>query len=253
MTGGPRILRRDQVGRLRQTDAILRDAEQHSQASRAQAEQHQRDLMAEARGKALRESARTAARVLAEAEAAAQRRLTALEPELARLVAMTVRRIIGDFAPHDAAHRAALTALRQMRDHRRGRIFAAPDTLEPVERAVADLGPDGGPQILGIHPDPALDAGRAVLTSDHGSVEIGLAALTDRALQAWEPDGAPDPRPAPGDPAAKQPPVPSMAPSMARPGTAPATQPHTRRPDTTPPATTPPGATLAGPDRQDQP
>ena len=198
---GPRILRRDQVGQLRQADAILRDAEQHSQASRQQAEQHQRDLMAEARNKALRESARTAARVLAEAEAAGQRRLTDLEPELARLVAMTVRRIIGDYAPHDAAHRAALTALRQMRDHRRGRIFAAPDTLEPVERAVADLGPDG-PQIIGVHPDPALDAGRAVLTSDHGSAEIGLAALTDRALQAWEPDGAPSaaPEATPSDP-----------------------------------------------------
>lgn len=181
-----RILRRDQVGQLRQADTILRDAEQHRQTTRVQAEQHQRDIMAEARNRALRESARTASRVLADAEAAAQRRLTALEPELARLVAMTVRRIIGDFAPHDAAHHAALTALRQMRDHRRGRIFAAPDTIAPVQQAVAALGPDG-PEIIGIHTDPALDPGRAVLTSDHGSAEIGLAALTDRALQAWEP------------------------------------------------------------------
>ncbi|MDO5621572.1 MAG: hypothetical protein Q4G24_08900 [Paracoccus sp. (in: a-proteobacteria)] len=182
----PRILRRDEVGRLRQADSILHDAEQHRLASREQVEKLERDVLSEARNRAFRESARTAARVLAEAEAAAQRRLTALEPELARLVAMTVRRIIGEVEPHEAAYRAALTALRQMRDHRRGRIFAAPDSVMAVERAVNDLDGDG-PEIIGLHRDPALEPGRAVLTSDHGSAEIGLAALTDQALRAWEP------------------------------------------------------------------
>ena len=119
------------------------------------------------------------------------------------MVALTVRRIVGEYAEDEATYHAALTALRQMRDHRKGRIFAAPDVIAPVTRAAADAG-EAGPEIVGLHPDPALAPGRAVLTSDHGSAEIGLRALTDQALKAWE-EGTPaapavPPAPAPALP-----------------------------------------------------
>lgn len=183
--GGRRILRREDIGRLREAEGLLRDAEATKRASEAEAKRIEQTAIDEARQKALRESTRTAARLIAQAEAAAERRLKNLEPELARIVAETVRAILGNFEPEEATYHAALTALSQLRDHRRGRIFAAPDVVAPVSRAVAELG-DAGPEIVGVHADPALDPGRAVLTSDHGSAEIGLKALADQALRPWD-------------------------------------------------------------------
>lgn len=184
MTSG-RILRRDEVRRLREADRILREAEQTRADSQETAARFEQSMMSEARLKALRESARTASRLIAKAEEAAESRLRNMEPELARLVAQTVRNILGAFEPEEATYLAALNALEQMRIHRRGRIFAAADTVAPIRRAVEDLGPNG-PEIVAIIPDPALEGDRALLTSDQGSVEIGLSALTERALQPWE-------------------------------------------------------------------
>lgn len=186
--GPPRILRAAEVDRLRRADAILDAAEQTRQATEADAARAAETLISDTRRAALRESAQAAARMIARAEAAAEQRLSAMEPELARMVALTVRRIVGDYAEDEATYHAALTALRQMRDHRRGRIFAAPDVAAPVARAAADAGA-AGPEIIGLHSDAALEPGRAVLTSDHGSAEIGLRALTDQALKPWQ-DGA---------------------------------------------------------------
>lgn len=186
---GPRILRRQDLGRLRDADDILRDAEATRRASEIEARRIEQTAVDEARQEAVRESARTAASLIAQAEAAAERRIRNLEPELARIVADTVRGILGAFEPEEATYRAALTALAQLRDHRRGRIFAAPDVATPVARAVAELS-SNGPEILGVHTDPALDPGRAVLTSDHGSAEIGLKAQIDQALRPWEGGGA---------------------------------------------------------------
>lgn len=200
----PRILRAAEVDRLRRADAILHAAEAARQATEADAARAADALISDTRSKALRESARAAARMIARAEAAAEQRLAALEPELARMVALTVRRIVGDYAEDEATYHAALTALRQMRDHRKGRIFAAPDVIAPVTRAAADAG-EAGPEIVGLHPDPALGPGRAVLTSDHGSAEIGLRALTDQALKPWE-DGTPAASAAPPAPAPAPPP-----------------------------------------------
>ncbi|SMO45443.1 hypothetical protein [Paracoccus laeviglucosivorans] len=180
-----RILPREEIDRLREADRILRDAEQTREESRETTARMQQDMMSEARMQALRESTRTAARLIAKAEEAAEARLKNMEPELARLVARTVRSILGDFQPEEATYLAARHALAQLRDHRRGRIFAAEDTIEPIRRAVDDLGGEG-PEILAVIPDPALDAGRAYLSSDRGSAEIGRDALVDRALAPWE-------------------------------------------------------------------
>lgn len=193
-SSGGRILRRDEVGRLREADSILRDAEATRQRSQDAAVQMEKTAINEARRRALQESARTASRLIARAEEAAEARLRNMEPELARLIAQTVRTILGNFEPEEATYLAALHALTQMRDHRKGRIFASDEMVGPVRRAVDALGPDG-PEILSVISDPALDPGRAVLTSDRGSVEIGLGALTDRALRAWEEQEDPAPMP----------------------------------------------------------
>ncbi|RMC34941.1 hypothetical protein [Paracoccus alkanivorans] len=180
-----RILRREEIGRLREADRILHEAEQTRRSSHEDAARLEKSIVGEARLQALRESTRTASRLIAKAEEAAQTRLRNMEPELARLVAQTVRSILGAFEPEELSYRTALQALRQLRDHRRGRVFAAPDTVGPVRRAVEEVGTEG-PEILSVIPDPALEPGRAFLTSDHGSAEIGPAALTDRALRPWE-------------------------------------------------------------------
>lgn len=183
-TAIPRILRRSDLDRLRQAEDVLRDAEARRRDTQAQAAAEARDLLAEAQRSAMRDSARTAARLIARAEETARRRLDELEPELARLVAMTVRRIIGEIEPEEATRLAALNALRQMRDHGRGRIFAAPDVVAPIEAAAHEVAGEG-PEILSIAADPALDPGRALMVSDHGSAELGLAALTRQALRPW--------------------------------------------------------------------
>ena len=87
----------------------------------------------------LPDRARTAARLIAQAEAKAQERLVGLEPELARLVAHTVRQIVGDFAREEATYHAALTAMRQFREHRRGRVFAAPDIAATYADVVNEM------------------------------------------------------------------------------------------------------------------
>ncbi|WBU57182.1 hypothetical protein [Paracoccus sediminicola] len=180
-----RILSRDEVGRLRAADRILRDAERAERESREHSAKLEQDIVSEARLKAMRESARTAASLIARAEEAAEARLRDLEPELARLVAQTVRSILGDFEPEEASYLAARQALSKLRDHRRGRIFAAPEMAGPVGRAVDDLG-ENGPEILSVIPDPAMERGSAVLSSDRGSTEIGLDRLTAQALSPWE-------------------------------------------------------------------
>lgn len=186
----PRILRRDDLDRLRRAETVLRDAEAQRRDTQAAAAAEARDLLAEAQRNALKESARTAARLIARAEETAERRLNDLEPELARLVALTVRRIIGEMEPEEATRAAALNALRHLREHRQGRIFAAPDIAAPIDAAAREAGPEG-PEILSVTADPALDPGRALMVSDRGSTELGLAALTEQALRPWtEGEGA---------------------------------------------------------------
>ncbi|MFV0386005.1 hypothetical protein [Paracoccus sp. (in: a-proteobacteria)] len=183
--GSSRILRRDDLGQMRSAEKILRDAEESRQLSEEQAARMGDDIVSEARQRALHEAARTASRVIAEAEQAAETRLRNMEPELARLVAQTVRLILGEFQPEEATYLAARNALSQMREHRNSRIFASEEVVEPVRRAVEELGQDG-PEIVAVIPDPALEPGRISLNSDRGSAEIGLDALISRALQTWE-------------------------------------------------------------------
>ena len=125
------ILRSDELRQLRQAESILRDAETARRDSETAAAAEAQSVLTEARQKALRDSARTAARLIAQAEAKAQERLVGLEPELARLVANTVRQIVGDFAREEATYHAALTALRQ----RKHEDIDQEDVLEIADQA----------------------------------------------------------------------------------------------------------------------
>ena len=63
------------------------------------------------RARALREATRAAAEVVARAEIEAEEKLRRLEPTLARLVARTVREVVGALEPEEAAYLTALNAL----------------------------------------------------------------------------------------------------------------------------------------------
>lgn len=188
-----KIIRRADLAKLRQADAVLQEAEDARRASDTAIAENERKVMADAQHRAMREAAKTASRVIAEAEQATHARISDLEPEIARLVARTVRAILGSFEPEELTYRSAVNALSLMRDHRQGRIFAAEDVAAPLRRALADVGQNGA-EVTEVFVDAALDPGRAYLVSDRGSAEIGLAALTDKALRAWDGDDAPPPK-----------------------------------------------------------
>ncbi|QFQ89058.1 hypothetical protein F8A10_16750 [Paracoccus kondratievae] len=189
-----RILRKKDLAKLRDADRILREAEKASETSRQSAKVLEQEILDAAHKRALRDAARAASRVIADAEAATSSRMQNLETELAQLVSQTVRAILGSYAAEDATYRAALNVLSQLREHRQGRVFAAPDVVDLMRRAVTDLGKDGA-EVTQVLTDSGLASGQAFLVSDRGSVEIGLSALTDSALRIWEGPGAGKDRP----------------------------------------------------------
>ncbi len=185
----PGIVRRVDLAGLRRADRIVRDAEAHRAQTELQAQEAHDDLLEAARKKALLDSTRTAARLIADAEEEARRKIAELEPQLAKLVADTVRAILGDMEPEEVRYRAALNALRTLRDHHNGRIYCPSSMAQTMRRAAADV-PPGGAEVQSVVIDDQLEDGVAVLSSDKGHTDIGLAALTDAALQAWEEDDA---------------------------------------------------------------
>lgn len=186
-----KIVRRADLDNLRRAESILQNAETTRQQSEQAAEVMREAVLKEARNKALKESTRAAAKMIAEAEATAAKKLLELEPEMARLVAETVREIIGQFDTDEAIYMASLTALKKLRDHQSGRVYCNSHTASPIRRAIADL-PEGNVEIEGLVIDDNLENDRAIISSNRGHAEIGLTALTDAALKAWETEAAPE-------------------------------------------------------------
>ena len=185
LPGAQRILRREDLARLRDADEVLRDAEARAHETRAEAERQTSTILTEAHARALREATRAAAEVVARAEIEAEEKLRRLEPTLARLVARTVREVVGALEPEEAAYLTALNALRQMRDHRGARIYTSADMVEPLRRAVQDAGP-GAAEVTALTVDERLAPGRAILSSDRGHAEIGHKAVLDAALRPFD-------------------------------------------------------------------
>ena len=183
-----RILSTDEVDTLFGVQALIDEAENALADAIEEGEKRKEEILEEARQRMLQDSASHAARVLMDAEAAAERQMRSLEPTLARLVAQTVRQLIGDMDENLATERAVTQALTRLKDHRRARITAAPDVADSVRAAVANAGGHGA-EVIEIKVDPALEPGRTVLSSDRGFVELGLAAQIAQANAAWESDG----------------------------------------------------------------
>lgn len=183
--GEPRILRREEIKVLQRADALLVEAEAVLAAARQDAEALRARTLEEAQARARAESTRTAAGIIARAEAAASDRMRRLEPQLAALVSRTVAEVIGSLDLGEATRLATRTALSRLRDHGRARIHTAPDVAEAVREAVASMGGGPGPEIVDVAVDPALEPGRATVTSERGSVEIGLAAQIEAATRPW--------------------------------------------------------------------
>lgn len=175
------ILRKEEIAKLREADSLLAEARRTLEDARKEALRILETAETEARQKALAEATRSAARIIARAEADATRRIDGLEQQLARLVAQTVRSVIGGMEQDEAAYHAALTALRQLRDHPNARIHAPAEAMPALRRALVEA--DSPAQLV---VDDRLEAGRAILSSDRGHAEIGLSALTDAALRPWE-------------------------------------------------------------------
>ncbi|MEM9341893.1 MAG: hypothetical protein AAGA87_02495 [Pseudomonadota bacterium] len=179
-----RILRRAEVERLRAADALeQRLAEEHAQRLAA-VEEERAAILQHAQDRAIRESTQTASRIVMDAEAAAQRQLTALEPEVAALVSETVTRVIGAMDQSDAIRRATQQALFDLKDHRRARILAAPDVVDAVRSGVEAAG-GAGANVISVEVDERLEAGRTLLSSDQGHVEIGLSDQLDAVTEAF--------------------------------------------------------------------
>lgn len=181
------IVRRVELEGLRRADRIVQNAEAQRHAIEQNAEAERSAMAEEARQSVLREAAQAATRVIAEAEEEARKKLIDLEPQLAELVAETVRAIIGEMETEEASYRAALTALRRMREHKMGRIYCDSETAPAIRRAVSEL-PDGSADIEGVVIDDTMRPGEVVVSSDRGHAEIGVQAQLDKALKAWEPD-----------------------------------------------------------------
>lgn len=126
-----------------------------------------------------REGAEQAACLIAGATAEAAARLDRIEAALPALVAEAVANILGAFDIRDLVAPAVSRALGQLRRGASATIRTSPGCLEQLRAALAGLG--GG--AIRIEPDPGLEDGRCVLSSELGDVELGIEAQV-RALRA---------------------------------------------------------------------
>ena len=180
-----RIIPREEVEARRGLAAARAALAREVEEARAAAAAERDTILEAARNRALRDSARSAMKVIAEAEAAAEHRLSVLEPQIAALVAETVREVVGRLDRDDAVRGATEQALLRLRAHRRARITTAPDVVDAVRAGVAAA--DGaGAEVVSVTVDPRLESGRATLSSDRGHAEIGLDDQVAAVTEAWD-------------------------------------------------------------------
>lgn len=181
---------------LRAISRLRADAETALDDARRAAAQQRADLLEKTRARALRDSAQSAAALIAQAEAVAHRQMQTLEPALAQLVSDTVREVIGTIDRDTAVIGATQQALARLRDHRHARILAAPDVADAVKSAIAGHEAASGAtsdMIVDVQVDARLAAGRTILSSDKGHVEIGLSDQIAQVTEAWQGDPADTP------------------------------------------------------------
>lgn len=189
MTRSARIIPREELEAWRSVEAIRAAAAAEQEEQMAEAEQERQAFLKEAQERALQDSMQSAMKIIVDTEAEAQKRMTALEPQVAALISATVAQIIGELDQTEAVERATKQALLKLKDHRRARIMTAPDVANAVRAAVAQVGTTGA-EVIDVQVDERLEAGRTVFSSDQGHVEIGLADQITAVTQAWaQPSG----------------------------------------------------------------
>lgn len=184
MSRSSRIIRRDEVDALRSVDTVRAAAEREQRDQMEQAAKTREALLEDARETALRDSMQSAMKIIVDTETEAHARMTALEPQVAALISATVAEIIGELDRDDAVERATKQALLRLKDHRRARITTSADTAGAVQAAVAQIGAKGA-EVVEVQVDARLEAGRTLLSSDQGHVEIGLADQIAAVTGAW--------------------------------------------------------------------
>lgn len=187
-----RLIRRKEVEELRGVDVLRAQLEREFTERREALEAEREKILQDARERALRDSMQAAAKIVVDAEAAAERRISSLEPEIARLVAETVAQVIGDMDQDEAVRRATINALLQLKTHRRARIMTAPDVAQSVRSAVTQVAGQGA-EVIDFEVDERLEPGRTVLSSELGHVEIGLSDQVAAVCEVWagEPEEEP--------------------------------------------------------------
>lgn len=180
-----RLIKREEVERLRSVDALRAALEQDFAERRAALEAEREKILKDARDRALRDSTQAASKIIMEAEAAAEKRINSLEPVIAQLVSATVAQIIGEIDRDDAVERATANALLQLKSHRQARVTSAPDVANAVRRAVHKTAGHGA-DVVDFEVDERLEPGRTLLSSDHGHVEIGLEDQIKAVCEVWD-------------------------------------------------------------------
>jgi type III secretion protein L len=171
-----RIIRAAEARAWQDGEAFLASARQAADMIRAQAvaafEAERRRGFEEGR----RAGATEAARLLAETTLKIDRALAGAAGEIADLAIDALERLLGDFDQRDLLVRAVRHAIAQLRHAKRLRLRVAPAVVDDVK---ARLGADLDPESLGlvaVEGDAALEGYAAVLVSDAGFVEVGIAA-----------------------------------------------------------------------------
>ena len=112
-----------------------------------------------------------------------------MERRLAELVAEAVERILGELDDTEVLARVVRRALDDFQGLPSLRLRVAPETAEPLRRALAEQLRRNAATPVRIEPDPSLGAGDCVLESPLGVVDLSLPHQLDvlrRALSGQE-------------------------------------------------------------------
>lgn len=164
---------------LAEAERVLADAREHALRAKEAAEQDalERERLAcvDGRKEGLEEALVMGAHLLALAQLRDQKIVGALAPSLAQLAVDVAEQIMGKPYDVEVAAAAVSAALTRAQRHRQVRLYVWPDALvrvrEAAEAALATRG--DGPRLICVEPDPRLEPGRVMLSSEQGYVDLG--------------------------------------------------------------------------------
>ena len=116
-----------------------------------------------------------ASRLVRDTTLAVDRYLAKLESEIGALALGVVRRVLGELDIADVVARAAAQALSEFRQEKFVKVTVHPAAVDRVSTALAALSQEGGPAVT-VEPDPAVDQGACIVTSDFAVVEASIEA-----------------------------------------------------------------------------